>query len=96
MKRLWYLYIVRCADKSLYTGITVDVVKRIETHEKGKGAKYLRAKKRKPFNLVFMIEIGDHSKALKIERAVKKLPKKQKEELISIHPSLPLLLSILS
>ena len=77
---MWYLYILRCGDGSLYTGITTDVEKRLEAHRSGKGAKYTRG--RGPLELVYQEECGDHSAALKREIAVKKLQRQEKEALI--------------
>lgn len=68
-KKTWWVYIVRCRDTSLYTGISTDVAKRIETHNKGKGAKY--TKKRLPVVLVCMREVGDLSQAMQVEYRVK-------------------------
>jgi len=76
----WYLYIVRCRDGSLYTGIATDVERRFAEHQENKGAKYLRG--RGPLKLVFKKEMGKRGLALKIERLVKKLPKLKKEKLI--------------
>jgi len=76
----WYLYILRCGDGSLYTGITTDVEKRLEAHREGKGAKYTRG--RSPLELVYREICGSHSDALKREIAVKKLTRMQKEQLI--------------
>lgn len=81
METIWYLYILRCRDGSLYTGITTDVEKRLEAHRSGKGAKYTRG--RGPLELVYWEECGDHSVALKRELAVKKLEKWQKLQLIA-------------
>ena len=80
MESIWYLYILRCRDGSLYTGITTDVDKRFEAHCTGKGAKYTRG--RGPLELVYREECGDHSTALKREIAVKKLQRQDKEALI--------------
>ena len=80
MEQIWYLYILRCRDGSLYTGITTDVDKRFEAHCTGKGAKYTRG--RGPLELVYREECGDHSAALKREIAVKKLQRRDKEALI--------------
>ena len=80
MANTWKLYILRCGDGSLYTGITTDVEKRLETHRSGKGAKYTRG--RGPLELVYREECGDHSAALKRELEIKKLPREEKEELI--------------
>lgn len=80
MEAKWYLYILRCGDGTLYTGITTDVPKRLEQHRTGKGAKYTRG--RSPLDLVYQEECGSHSEALKRELAVKKLTREQKEVLI--------------
>jgi len=78
----WHLYLVRCPDGSLYTGITTDVARRFAEHQenKGAGAKYLRG--RGPLVLVFQKKLGSRSMALGMESKVKKLPKARKEELI--------------
>jgi putative endonuclease len=78
----WHLYIIRCSDGSLYTGITTDVDRRFAEHngDGGKGSKYLRGKK--PLSLVFRANLGDKSSALKAESRIKKLPKNRKEMLI--------------
>ena len=76
----WKLYILRCADGTLYTGITTDVEKRLEAHRTGKGAKYTRG--RAPLELVYREECGDHSTALKREIEIKKLTREEKEKLI--------------
>ena len=76
----WKLYILRCADGTLYTGITTDVEKRLEAHRTGKGAKYTRG--RAPLELVYWEECGDHSAALKREIEIKKLTREEKEKLI--------------
>lgn len=77
---MWYLYILRCKDGSLYTGITTDVEKRLEAHQSGKGAKYTRG--RGPLALVYKEECGDHSEALKRELEVKALTRAEKLKLI--------------
>jgi putative endonuclease len=78
----WHLYLVRCHDGSLYTGITTDVARRFAEHKggKGEGAKYLRG--RGPLKLVFQEKLGSRSLALGVESKVKKLSKARKEELI--------------
>ena len=81
MESTWYLYILRCADGTLYTGITTDVEKRLEQHRCGKGAKYTRG--RAPLELVYREECGSHSQALKRECAVKALKRQQKQALIT-------------
>lgn len=79
MESQWYLYILRCGDGSLYTGITTDVEKRLEAHRSGKGAKYTRG--RGPLALVYRESCGTHSDALKRELEIKKLTKAQKSAL---------------
>ena len=73
---MWKLYILRCGDGSLYTGITTDVEARFAQHNAGKGAKYTRG--RGPLELVYSEECGTHSDALKRELAVKALPRVEK------------------
>ncbi len=77
---MWYLYILRCKDGTLYTGITTDVEKRLEAHRAGRGAKYTRG--RGPLELLYTEECGDHSAALKREIEVKALPREEKLILI--------------
>ena len=76
----WYLYILRCADNTLYTGITTDVAKRVEAHRSGKGAKYTRG--RAPLELVYQEVCENHSQALKRELEIKALTRTQKEKII--------------
>ena len=85
MENTWYLYILCCKDGSLYTGITTDVEKRLEVHQKGKGAKYTRG--RGPLELVYREECGDHSTALKREAEIKKLSRQSKELLLKTQES---------
>ena len=77
----WYLYLVRCHNGSLYTGITTDVNRRFAEHQGNgdTGAKYLRG--RGPLVLVFQKKLGSRSLALGVESKVKKLSKARKEEL---------------
>ena len=72
---------IRCADGSLYTGIAVDVSRRLQEHEHGaRGAKYLRGKG--PLELVFEQFVGDRSDASRVEYRVKRSDKSLKEALI--------------
>lgn len=80
MEATWYLYILRCSDGTLYTGITTDVEKRLEQHRTGKGAKYTRG--RGPLELVYQETCLDHSQALKREAAIKRMSRQKKEILI--------------
>jgi len=76
------VYILRCADGSLYTGIALDVRRRLEEHRNGaRGAKYLRG--RLPVELVFDCAVGDRGSALRLEHRVKRLNKGDKESLIA-------------
>lgn len=80
MDSVWYLYILRCGDGTLYTGITTDVEKRFLQHQSGKGAKYTRG--RAPLELVYREKCSSHSDALKREYAVKALKREEKLLLI--------------
>ena len=77
---MWYLYVLRCGDGTLYTGITTDVERRLEEHRQGRGAKYTRG--RGPLELEYQEECGTHSEALKREYAVKQLTREEKIRLI--------------
>ena len=81
MDKSWYLYILRCGDGTLYTGITTDVEARLELHRSGKGAKYTRG--RGPLELVYREECENHSQALKRELAVKAMSREEKQSLIN-------------
>jgi len=83
-KAVWYVYMIRCHDGTLYTGISNDVIRRFKEHRAmGKqGAKYLRG--RGPLKLVFQKKIGDKSSALMMEQKIKKLSKSQKENIIQM------------
>ncbi len=77
----WFLYIVRCSDKTLYTGITTDISRRIKEHNSTKkGAFY--TKNKRPVKLVYRESLPDRSKATKRERQIKKLTRKEKLEFI--------------
>ncbi len=76
----WTVYILKCADTSLYTGITVDLERRLEEHSKGKGAKY--TKHRGPFTLAFTEDQETRSQALKRESAIKAMTREGKLRLI--------------
>lgn len=80
IEKKWFLYILRCGDDTLYTGITDDVEKRLQKHQEGKGAKYTRG--RGPLELVYQYACEDHSQALKLEYKTKQLTRQQKLELV--------------
>ena len=82
MDKTWKLYILRCGDGSLYTGITTDVPARLAAHRSGKGAKYTRG--RLPLELIHWEECGTHSDALKRELTVKALSREEKERLCGV------------
>ncbi len=79
----YFVYILKCSDKTLYTGITTDVNRRVLEHNgEGKlGAKYTKA--RRPVKLAYSKKFSDRSKASSEESRIKKLTKKQKEEIIN-------------
>jgi len=79
--KTWSVYIVRCKDHSLYTGIALDVEQRIAKHNSGDGAKYTRS--RQPVKLVRTEVYKSESKARKREMEIKSWTKQQKENLIS-------------
>ncbi|WP_372940447.1 GIY-YIG nuclease family protein [Shewanella sp.] len=78
----WYLYIIRCANSHLYTGVTTDVTRRFAEHQSGgpKAAKFLKGKG--PLTLMYQEALVDRSSALKREIAVKKMSRLQKLQLI--------------
>jgi putative endonuclease len=75
----WFVYIVRCADDSLYTGIARDVAARIAAHDAGKGARYTRG--RGPVSLCAKRRCESKGDALRLELAVKRLSRPAKERL---------------
>ena len=80
MTQEWSVYMVRCCDGSLYTGIATDVPSRIVKHNDGKASKYTRSKL--PVELVYCEPASSHSEALRREFAIKQLPVKTKHELL--------------
>lgn len=80
----WFVYLLRCADGSLYTGISTDVQRRLAEHRgelgKARGAKALRGKR--PLHLVFEKQVANKSEALQLEYRVKQLSRPQKEKMI--------------
>jgi len=77
---MYYIYIAECSDGTLYTGYTVNLEKRIQTHNEGKGAKYTRG--RTPIVLKYYEEFNSKSDALKRESEIKSLSKIKKIDLI--------------
>ena len=76
-----YVYILRCADGTFYTGWTTDPERRTKVHNSGKGAKYTRA--RRPVELIYYEEFDDKIEAQRREWAIKQLTRAEKEELIA-------------
>lgn len=77
----WWVYVVRCADGSLYTGIARDPASRVATHNAGRGARYTRS--RRPVALVFSEPATDRGAALRREAAIKRLPAEAKRQLVT-------------
>ena len=72
----WWVYLLRCGDGTLYTGITDDLDRRLAAHNAGRGAKYTRS--RRPVTLVWREEQPDKSAALRRESQIKRLSRKDK------------------
>lgn len=72
----WYVYILQCADQTLYTGITNRLQQRLRAHNAGKGAKYTKG--RRPVHLLYWETCTDKSAALKREAAIKKMKRAEK------------------
>ena len=79
---MWYLYILRCNDGSLYTGIARDVERRCQQHNAGTASRYTRS--RRPTTLVYQETHASQSLALKREAAIKAVPKREKELLVRV------------
>ena len=78
---IWLVYMVRCSDGTLYTGITKDIKKRIESHNSGKdGARYTRS--RRPVTLVYAEQAKSKSAAARLEHKIKKSSRSEKDRLI--------------
>lgn len=78
-----YTYILECSDKSLYTGWTTDLKRRLAMHNQGKGAKYTCS--RRPVKLVYFEEFTTKEEAMKREYAIKQLSRQEKLKLITEH-----------
>ena len=80
----WFVYILRCRDGTFYTGITNDLKRRCQQHNKGSGARYTRT--RLPVSLLYSESCPNRPKALIRECTIKTLPRKKKEKLIELRP----------
>jgi putative endonuclease len=78
---VFYVYILQCTDGSFYTGYTKNLAERTKQHENGKGAKY--TKSHKPQKIAYVEDLDSRSQAMKRERAIKKLSRQQKIDLIN-------------
>jgi putative endonuclease len=76
----WTVYVIRCADDSLYTGVATDLAARLRRHACGKGSRYVRSKR--PFRLVYREAHADRSSALRREAEIKSWPRRKKLEAI--------------
>jgi len=76
----WFVYLLECADKTIYCGITNNLEKRISTHNSGKGAKYTRG--RLPVKLIKSFTVDSKSEALKLEYKIKQLSREEKLKFI--------------
>lgn len=78
---VWLVYIVRCSDRSLYTGVTTDADKRVAKHNRGQGSRYTRA--RLPVELVYLEPAPDRGAALRRETEIKRMPSAAKQRMVS-------------
>ena len=80
MEGKWYVYILRCADDTLYTGITNDLARRLKAHNAGTASKYTRV--RRPVDMVYQEEVETKGDALRREYQIKAMSRIQKQALI--------------
>ncbi len=78
----WFVYVARCSDGTLYCGVARNVEERIAKHDAGKGARYTRG--RGPLEVKAVQKCKSHGDALRLELAVKRLPREAKEALIDV------------
>lgn len=85
MSANWFVYIIRSANNTLYTGITTDIERRLREHEGliNKGAKYLRGKG--PLTVVWQTTVSNRSEASRMESRIKRLPRHTKQRLVDGH-----------
>lgn len=79
----WWVYILRCVDGTLYTGITTDIARRLRQHNAGTASKYTRC--RRPVEMVYYKSLPNQSKALQWEAAIKSQTRSAKEMLLATH-----------
>lgn len=88
---IWSLYLLRCDDGALYTGISTDVQRRLQQHRSGRGARSLR--RYTGLELVYAVAIGERSLALRAEYRVKRLSPGEKRRLLALQPERSILLA---
>jgi putative endonuclease len=76
MKHSAYVYLLRCADGTIYTGWTRDIARRVHAHQQGRGARYTRS--RRPVTLIYQERLPSHRAAMHREAAIKRLPRTRK------------------
>ncbi len=77
----WRVYILRCGDGTLYTGVTTDLERRLAAHRAGRGARYTRG--RLPLRVVFVEDVGARGDALRRELAIKRMTRAEKRRLVA-------------
>lgn len=90
VSEVWSVYLVRTADGALYAGIAKDVARRLAQHRAGRGSRYLRG--RSPLRLVWRRHVGELALALRVERALKRCTKAEKEAVVAARTRLSTLL----
>jgi len=76
MRRFAFVYLLRCADGTIYTGWTLDVARRVKTHQQGRGARYTRT--RRPVTLIYHERLPSRRAAMRREVAIKRMPRARK------------------
>lgn len=82
MRRCAFVYLLCCADGTIYTGWTLDVARRVKTHQQGRGARYTRT--RRPVKLIYHERLPSRRAAMRRELAIKKMPRARKLALAGI------------
>ncbi len=83
-RKPWFLYLIECTDKSIYTGIAVDVAARFSSHQRGTGARYTRA--HQPLRLLCVVEFSSRSAASQAEYSVKQMSALEKRKFATTCP----------
>jgi putative endonuclease len=79
---MFFVYILKCSDNTLYTGFTIDIEKRLQTHRSGLGSKYVRA--RLPVEIIYKEEFDNQGDAMRREIEIKKWSRKKKIEILKL------------